>query len=175
MASQATAGCLPCHHTFSPIVLGLTRQLRDAPIGMRHKNRFVMSAVVTLYALLAAVHPRLARAQDLDKSAWPTKAWLTSTPEEQGMDSSALARLVAFGESHSLDSLLVVRHGRIVTEAYYAPYTADIPHEIFSSTKAVTGTLLGMVYKDGLLDRLDDPVLDFFADRRVANVDDRKK
>ena len=32
-----------------------------------------------------------------------------------------------------------------------------------------------MVYKDGLLDRLDHPVLDFFADRHVANVDDRKK
>ena len=32
-----------------------------------------------------------------------------------------------------------------------------------------------MVYKDGLLDRLDHPMLDFFADRRVANVDDRKK
>ena len=91
------------------------------------------------------------------------------------MNSSALAKLVAFGGSYSFDSLLVVRHGRIVTEAYYAPYTADIPHEIFSSTKAVTGTLLGMVYKDGLLDRLDHPMLDFFADRHVANVDDRKK
>ena len=91
------------------------------------------------------------------------------------MDSAALARLVAFGESHSLDSLLIVRHGRIVTDASYAPYTADIPHEIFSCTKAVTGTLLGMVYRDGLLDRLDLPMLDFFADRHIANVDDRKK
>jgi CubicO group peptidase (beta-lactamase class C family) len=98
-----------------------------------------------------------------------------SAPEEQGMDSAALARLVAFGGSHSFDSLLIVRHGRIVLDAYYAPYTADIPHVIFSSTKAVTGTLLGMVYKDGLLDRLDHPVLDFFADRHGANVDDRKK
>jgi len=32
-----------------------------------------------------------------------------------------------------------------------------------------------MVYKDGLLDRLDHPMLDFFADRHVVNVDDRKK
>ena len=91
------------------------------------------------------------------------------------MDSSALAKLVAFGGSHSFDSLLVVRHGRIITEAYYAPYTADIPHDIHSSTKAVIGTLTGMITKDGLLDRLDHPVLDFFADRNIANVDDRKK
>jgi CubicO group peptidase (beta-lactamase class C family) len=116
-----------------------------------------------------------AHAQDAAQSPWPTKEWLTSTPEEQGMDSSALAKLVAYGGNHSFDSLLVVRHGRIVAEAYYAPYMADVPHQVFSSTKAVTGTLLGMVYKDGLLDRLDHPMLDFFADLQIANVDDRKK
>ena len=91
------------------------------------------------------------------------------------MDSVALAKLVAYGAKHDFDSLLVVRHGRIVTEAYYAPYTGDLQHEIFSSTKAVIGSLVGIAYKDGLLDRLDHPVLDFFADRHVANVDDRKK
>jgi CubicO group peptidase (beta-lactamase class C family) len=144
-------------------------------MGMRVKKRFVLSAVLSLYALLTSVYLGPAHAQELDKSAWPTKEWLTSTPEEQGMDSSALAKLVAFGGSHSFDSLLVVRHGRIVLDAYYAPYTADIPHEIHSSTKAVLSTLLGMIYKDGSLDRLDRPVLDFFADRHVANVDDRKK
>jgi CubicO group peptidase (beta-lactamase class C family) len=142
---------------------------------MRDKSRFGLSVALSLYALLAAGHLEPAHAQTLDNSPWPTKAWLTSTPEEQGMDSSALAKLVAYGGSHSFDSLLIVRHGRLVVEAYYVPYTGDIPHNIFSSTKAVTGTLLGMVYKDGLLDRLDHPVLDFFADRRIANVDDRKK
>jgi CubicO group peptidase (beta-lactamase class C family) len=134
-----------------------------------------VSAALCVYALLATVHLGPARAQNLDKSTWPTQEWLTSAPEEQGMDSSALAKLVAFGGSHSFDSLLIVRHGRIILDAYYAPYTAEIPHEIFSSTKAVTGTLLGMIYKDGLLDRLDHPMLDFFADRHVANVDDRKQ
>ena len=143
----------------------------DMPV----KERFVLSAVLSLCALLTSVYLGAAHAQDTDTSVWPTKEWLTSTPEEQGIDSSALAKLVAYGGSHSFDSLLVVRHGRIVTEAHYAPYTGDTPHEIFSATKAVTGTLLGMVYKDGLLDRLDHPVLDFFADRRIANVDDRKK
>lgn len=142
---------------------------------MRVKKRFILSSVLSLCAVLAAVCVGPARAENLDQPAWPTKGWLTSTPEEQGMDSSELAKLVAFGGSHSFDGLLVVRHGRIVTEAYYAPYTADIPHDIHSSTKAVIGTLIGMIYKDGLLDRLDHPVLDFFADRHVANVDERKK
>lgn len=144
-------------------------------MDIRVKKRFVLSAMLSLYALLTYLCLGPARAEDPDQPAWPTKEWLTSTPEEQGMNSSALARLVGYGASHSFDSLLVERHGRIVLDTYYAPYTAGIPHEIFSSTKAVTGTLLGMVYKDGLLDRLDHPVLDLFTDRQIANVDDRKK
>jgi CubicO group peptidase (beta-lactamase class C family) len=141
----------------------------------RVKKRFVLGAMLSSYALLAAVHLEPARAEDPDQSAWPTKEWLTSTPEEQGMDSSALAEFVAYGAGHDFDSLLVARHGRIVLDAYYAPYTADLPHAMYSSTKAVTGTLIGMAYKDGVLDRLDHPVLDFFSDRNIAHVDDRKK
>ena len=115
------------------------------------------------------------RPQASAESIWPTKGWQTSTPEEQGMDSAALAKLVAFGTSRSLDSLLVARHGRIVLDAYYAPYAADIPHVINSATKAVIGTLAAMAVKDGLLDSPDRKMLDFFADRSVADLDDRKK
>lgn len=106
---------------------------------------------------------------------WPTKEWQTSTPEEQGMDSAALAKLVAYGTGRNLDSLLIARHGRIVLDAYYAPYSAEVPHIINSATKAVIGTLAAMAMKDGLLDSTDHPMLDFFADRSIANPDDRKK
>ena len=87
----------------------------------------------------------------------------------------ALADLLDFGKTRSLDSLLLVRRGRIVLDAYYAPYTSDIPHRMNSSTKAVVGTLAAIAHKDGLLDSFDHPVLDFFADRSVADADDRKK
>jgi hypothetical protein len=72
-------------------------------------------------------------AQSATESIWPTKQWQTSTPEAQGMDSAALAGLVAFKKSHSFDSPLLVRHGRIVLDTYYAPYTADVPHVMNSS------------------------------------------
>src|SRR5580692_6273468 len=86
------------------------------------------------------------------ETIWPTLGWQTSTPEEQGMDSADLAKVLAFGKTRSFDSLLVVRHGRVVLDAYYAPYTADIPHAINSSTKAVIGTLTAIAIKEGLLD-----------------------
>lgn len=142
---------------------------------MRVRNLPFLAARLGLLAWLTTVPFSLVYAQGQDEPIWPTQEWQISAPEEQGMDSSALAKIVARGEEQSYDSLVVIRHGRIVTEAYYAPYTADIPHNIFSSTKAVTGTLVGMALKDGLLDRLDHPVLEFFGDRRIANVDAEKK
>jgi CubicO group peptidase (beta-lactamase class C family) len=91
------------------------------------------------------------------------------------MDSVALAKLVAFGKTRSFDSLLLVRHGRIILETYYAPYSADIPHAINSATKAVVGSLIGIALNDGLLDGLEHPVLEFFPDRPIENLDERKK
>jgi CubicO group peptidase (beta-lactamase class C family) len=102
------------------------------------------------------------------------------------MDSKELAELVDFGArrilavpgvtlSSMLDSLLVVRHAKIVVEAYYAPYATGIPHTINSVTKAIISTLTAIAWKDGLLDSPNHRVLDFFDRRSIANVDDRKE
>ena len=132
----------------------------------------VLGAVMLVVSLCSAT---AYAEQGAVESAWPTRQWLTSTPEEQGMDPAALARLVEFGTTRSFDSLLIVRHGRIVLDVYYAPYAADIPHITNSATKAVIGTLTAIASKDGMLDSTDHRVLDFFADRSIANVDERKK
>jgi CubicO group peptidase (beta-lactamase class C family) len=106
---------------------------------------------------------------------WPTKEWATSSPEEQGMSSERLSRLVEFGSLNNMDSLLVTRHGRIVLEATYAPFRAGLKHRINSATKAVVSTLVAMVMQDGRLDSTDRRVMEFFADRTIANLDDAKK
>ena len=114
-------------------------------------------------------------AQQAADSIWPAKAWQTSSPEEQGMDSKELAKLVEFGATHKLDSLLVVRHGKIVAESYYAPYAAGIPHAMYSATKALISTLTAIAWKDGLLDSPSHRVLDFFDRSGIENVDDQKE
>ena len=108
------------------------------------------------------------------EAIWPTKGWQMSIPEEQGMDSKDLMGLIDYGSRHSLDSLLITRHGKIVTEAYYAPYTEGIPHAVYSVTKAVVSTLTAIAWKEGLLDTPNHRVLDFFDSHNVANLDDRK-
>jgi CubicO group peptidase (beta-lactamase class C family) len=142
---------------------------------MQNQRFAVFRAALGMLVLAASIGGNAQVAQGGAEMIWPTTQWQTSTPEEQGMDSTALANLLDFGTTRSLDSLLLVRHGRIVLDAYYAPYTSDIPHRINSATKAVTGTLAAIAQNEGLLDGFDHPVLDFFGDRAIANLDDRKK
>jgi len=109
------------------------------------------------------------------EAPWPTASWQTSTPEEQGMSSGALADLIDTVGTRMQDSLLIVRHGRIVAETYYAPYRPGIPHDLRSVTKGVIGTLTAIEVREGLLDDTNHSVLDVFADKQIANVDDNKK
>jgi CubicO group peptidase (beta-lactamase class C family) len=106
---------------------------------------------------------------------WPGEAWEVSTPEEQGLDSGTLARLVDTVGGFRQDSLLVIRHGRIVADAYYAPYEAGISHDLRSVTKSVTGTLIAIGLQAGLLDTVDHPILDLFPEKPISNIDDSKK
>lgn len=115
----------------------------------------------------------LARADEA--TLWPTSGWKTSTPEEQGVSSSALADLVEFGARNSIDSVLIARHGSIVLDTSYAPFKPGMKHAVNSVTKAVVGTLAAVAFKEGVLGPLDAPVMGFFAGRDAANLDANKK
>lgn len=108
-------------------------------------------------------------------TSWPTADWPTSTPEDQGMSSNALADVVEFGAANGMDSLLVIRHGQIVVEAHYAPFRPGLKHVVNSATKAIVGTLAGIAFKEGALGSLDQSVLELFPERKIANVDANKK
>src|SRR4051794_33746179 len=125
--------------------------------------------------LLGGFFMSTALAEGAQTAGFPQPDWQTVTPEDEGMDSAALAKVVAGGKTLRFDSLLITRHGRIVLDASYAPYKADELHVLNSATKAVVATLIAMLQKDGVLDSLDHPVLDFFSDRKIANVDARKQ
>ncbi|GLH82332.1 hypothetical protein SSBR45G_72410 [Bradyrhizobium sp. SSBR45G] len=135
------------------------------------RTRFWFAVALLLTCPLA----RHAGAEEMSRAGFPQSEWPATAPEDEGMDSAALAKLVASGKTMRFDSLLITRHGRIVLDASYAPYHADELHIINSATKAVVATLIAMLQKDGVLDSLDHPVLDLFGDRKIDNVDARKQ
>jgi len=73
-----------------------------------------------------------------------------------------------------LDSLLVIRHGAIVSETYTGANDQKTRHELYSVTKSFTSTLVGIALDQGLIDRLDHRALDYFPNLKVNNLDESK-
>jgi CubicO group peptidase (beta-lactamase class C family) len=108
---------------------------------------------------------------------WPTGGWRVTTPEAQGVDSEALALAIetARQKGLSIHSLLVVRNGYLVAEAYFFPYHKTMPHDLASVTKSLTTTLAGIAIGRGMIRSVKEPMLPFFADLKIANKDERKE
>ena len=96
-----------------------------------------------------------------------------STPEEQGISSSAIVAFIEAADrqaatTNAIHSFMLVRHGQVVAEGWWSPYGPDIPHRLFSLSKSFTSTAVGLAIADGKLS-LDDPVLSFFPEDAPAN------
>lgn len=68
-----------------------------------------------------------------------------------------------------LHSFLVMRHGKIASEGYWAPYAPQKPHTLFSASKTFTGLAVGFAVQDGLLS-MEDRVVDWFPDYLPARA-----
>jgi CubicO group peptidase (beta-lactamase class C family) len=112
---------------------------------------------LAVVALFLCPHP--AGAADLPRS----------TPEAQGVSSPAVRAFVeaADRDIDSLHSFMLVRHGHVIAEGWWAPYAAETPHMLFSLSKSFTSTAVGIAAADGKLS-IDDPVLKFFPDDAPA-------
>ncbi len=137
-------------------------------------KRLTVLIVLLLVVVGAAAMPAAARQ---DERYWPTDGWRTSTPEEQGMNSSKLADLFAYmaRRGFNMRSMLIIRNGYVVAEMVQYPYSPDMLHELRSATKSFTGTLVGIALGQGDIRSLDQPVVGFFPDRTAAHLDDRKR
>ncbi len=107
---------------------------------------------------------------------WPTDGWRTTAPEEQGFSTADLMRVVkAIPEDRlAVDSLMIIRNGYLVLDAYYAPYDGSTPHDFASVTKSVMTTLIGIAVDQGKL-QLDQRMVSFFPERSIANLDNDKE
>jgi len=93
------------------------------------------------------------------------------------MDSELLAGMFDYiaQENISLHSLLIIRNGYMVTEAYFYPYRQYSKHNLYSCTKSFTSALVGIAIGQGYIDGLDHRVLDFFSEHTFTNDDPRRQ
>src|SRR5690348_11863651 len=92
-----------------------------------------------------------------------------STPEEQGVSSAGILSFIeaADREIDSLHGFVLVRHGCVIAEGWWAPYDAESRHSLFSLSKSFTSTAVGLAVAEGKLS-IDDAVLEFFPDDAPA-------
>ena len=103
-------------------------------------------------------------------------SWESSTPGDEGMDVQVLdsAFILASGYGF-VDGLLVVRNGKIVAEAYYNGFTADLPHNIMSVSKSMLSAIAGLVLDGPYGLDPEDRMLDYFPEYNSAGLDPRKR
>ncbi len=121
----------------------------------------ILLLIAVSFLISATHHPR-ALAQGI--------ALPRSTPEAQGVSSLALLEFIetADRQINSMHSIMLVRHGHVVAEAWWEPESAEKPHVLWSLSKSFTSTAVGLAVDEGKLS-IDDPVLSFFPDQAPTN------
>lgn len=92
-----------------------------------------------------------------------------STPENEGIPSAHIQRFFEDLDQCTdirIHSVMLLRHGKVIAEGSFQPYSASYPHMMFSLSKSVTGMAVGMLVRDGLLS-LNEKIVDIFSDKGV--------
>lgn len=96
---------------------------------------------------------------------WPTDGWRTADPAAHGVDGARLRAMSDFIRLKGLNikAVVVIRNGYILQEHYGPGQGPDSRSEVYSVTKSVTSTLIGIAQRKGLLGGLDQKVVNLLA------------
>jgi CubicO group peptidase (beta-lactamase class C family) len=130
--------------------------------------------------------------------SWPGEEWQRSAPEQEGLDARAIAQLdeeFRSGKHGYVDSMLIIRNGRMVFEAYYENdyrsintdlvsgesgpwnyydvnwhpfYQGSDLHTMQSSTKSFMSALVGIAIARGELPGTSATLGELLSDRNIS-------
>ena len=107
-----------------------------------------------------------------------TSHFPVATPEDQGIDSNQLANAIHFLLDNEnvfrIHSLMMIRNRQQVLNASFYPFDVNSRHDLASVTKAFIATLIGIAIGRGDIASVHQPVVSFFPDRTIANLDVQK-
>ena len=99
----------------------------------------------------------------------------TSTPEAQGISSTAVANFVnRLAELDYVHGFAVVRHGKIIAEGYREGCSSADKHQLFSLSKSFLSSAIGIAFGEGLLTP-DSLLVDFFPEYLSDKVSERMR
>lgn len=94
-----------------------------------------------------------------------------SSPESLGIPSSAILNFIERidREQICMHGFLLLRKGQIAAEGYWAPYSENSMHRMYSISKSFVSLAIGLMIDEGKI-RLDDQVVEFFKDKVPENI-----
>ncbi|TGM60244.1 serine hydrolase domain-containing protein [Leptospira adleri] len=123
--------------------------------------------------------------------------WQSSDPKDSGFDSEKLCKILrkSASEKGGLHSLLIERHGKIVSEIYNdgddkplnlryglrlpfdgtSTFDSQTLHDVRSVTKSIVSLLFGIAIEKGLIEGVDSSVLSSFPEIEIPENDTRRK
>jgi CubicO group peptidase (beta-lactamase class C family) len=90
-----------------------------------------------------------------DGTVYPGATWAHARPRALGFDAQRMEAIALDAKPSRSTCLLVARKGKVVGEWNWGGLEPETPREVFSVTKSITSTLVGLAQADGDLD-IDD-------------------
>jgi hypothetical protein len=96
-------------------------------------------------------------------TATAQKTLPTSIPEKEGVSSEAILNFLEAADKSKTEfhSIMILRHGKVITQGWWNPYAPDLKHTMYSCSKSFTATAVGFAVGEGKL-KLTDKVISFF-------------
>lgn len=94
-----------------------------------------------------------------------------AAPEETGIPGRCIINFTdrLNNKKIPMHSILLMRRDKLIFEGYYAPYTADTLHRMFSISKSFTSVAIGLLAEEGKIS-LDDAIVGYFPEKLPAKV-----
>ncbi|HNE46822.1 MAG TPA: serine hydrolase, partial [Chitinophagales bacterium] len=118
---------------------------------MKRQTFIILTILFSLTACSQKDKQTISTPQTLDDG------WKISEPDNAGFDKQKLEKLIRgiSSENPKLNSLVIARHGKLIADEYFNGYTPDSLQKIWSVTKSITGTIIGIAVDKGLLSEKD--------------------
>jgi len=144
-------------------------------IGKLHSRKGLLVAYLLIIALLFScsgkVHYTYRVPEKIDDG------WATADLSEVGVDSekiSDLIREILNKNFKHIDSVLLVKDGKLILEEYFNKYGRDDLHELHSVSKSITSILVGIAIDERMIPNVDTKVYAFFPEYKGTQWVDQK-